>query len=533
MKRAAGILLPVFSLPSAGGIGALGPAAYRWVDFLAAAGQSWWQVLPLGPTGYGDSPYQSFSAFAGNPYFIDPALLAREGLLTAEECAAAHCGSEDAVDYGALYQKRFVLLRTAFSRFTDTAALAAFRAQNAHWLEDYALYTALKTENSQKSWLEWPAEYRLRRPGALAEARRRLAREMEFCIFQQYEFARQWAALRAYAQQKSVGIIGDMPIYVALDSADVWAHRELFDLDENGLPNEVAGCPPDAFSADGQLWGNPLYRWDILQADGFAWWMERLAAGFALFDRIRIDHFRGLESYYAIPYGAPNAKNGRWRPGPGLDFIRAIRSRFGPSGKEGIIAEDLGFLTPAVHTLLRRSGYPGMKVLQFAFDSREESDYLPHNYTRNCVVYTGTHDNDTLCGWLQESAPRADVRFARRYLDIHTRRDAHWHFIRAALASVADLAVIPMQDYLGLGSSARINTPATLGGNWAWRMRRGSDSAALAGRIAQLTALYGRAPKAAEARPKRRTSPPVSNRPASRRGASKEAIHAVHTAHTE
>lgn len=491
MKRASGILMPVFSLPSPYGIGTFGKAAYDWVDFLARAKQTYWQVLPLGPTSYGDSPYQSFSAFAGNPYFIDPDLLVAAGLLSAKECAAAACGSDTKVDYAALYETRFALLQQAFDRFTDDAALTAFWHRHKSWLDDYALYTAIKAANGQHSWAEWPDDVRLRRPDALAKARRTLLREQRFCVFLQYLFFTQWDALKTYAAAKGVHIIGDMPIYVAMDSADVWANSEIFQLDANKQPTEVSGCPPDGFSADGQLWGNPLYRWDVLAQNGYDWWMRRLAASFELFDTVRIDHFRGLESYYAIPHGAPNARNGRWRKGPGLDFIRAIRKQF--RGRQ-IIAEDLGFLTPSVRQLLRRSGYPGMKVLQFAFDTREESDYLPHNYQKNCVVYTGTHDNDTMLGWLQ-TARRADVRFARRYLDIHHRDDEQWAFIRAAIASVADLAVIPMQDYLGLGGEARINTPSTLGGNWVWRMAPGSASDALAARIAGLCSLFGRAPK--------------------------------------
>ena len=491
MKRASGILMPVFSLPSPYGIGTFGKAAYDWVDFLARAKQTYWQVLPLGPTSYGDSPYQSFSAFAGNPYFIDPDLLVAAGLLSAKECAAAACGSDTKVDYAALYETRFALLQQAFDRFTDDAALTAFWHRHKSWLDDYALYTAIKAANGQHSWAEWPDDVRLRRPDALAKARRTLLREQRFCVFLQYLFFTQWDALKTYAAAKGVRIIGDMPIYVAMDSADVWANSEIFQLDANKQPTEVSGCPPDGFSADGQLWGNPLYRWDVLAQSGYDWWMRRLAASFELFDTVRIDHFRGLESYYAIPHGAPNARNGRWRKGPGLDFIRAIRKQF--RGRQ-IIAEDLGFLTPSVRQLLRRSGYPGMKVLQFAFDTREESDYLPHNYQKNCVVYTGTHDNDTMLGWLQ-TARRADVRFARRYLDIHHRDDEQWAFIRAAIASVADLAVIPMQDYLGLGGEARINTPSTLGGNWVWRMAPGSASDALAARIAGLCSLFGRAPK--------------------------------------
>lgn len=489
--RAGGILLPVFSLPSEYGIGTFGRAAYEWVDFLKEAGQSFWQVLPLGPTGYGDSPYQSFSAFAGNPYLIDLELLQEQGLLTAEDCAPCRQPEGRAVDYAALYATRSGVLRKAFQRFQDWTALEEFRRQNRDWLEDYALYMALKEEHGQRPWNEWPRPLRLREGTALTAARTRLAQETAFYAFQQYEFFCQWEDLRAYANRNGVKIIGDVPIYVAMDSADAWAEREIFLLDGEGRPIEVAGCPPDAFSTDGQLWGNPLYRWEVLERDGYAWWLRRLRASFRLFDVVRIDHFRGLESFYAIPFGEATARRGRWCKGPGEDFIRVVRQTF---GRGGIIAEDLGFLTPAVHRLLRKSGYPGMKVLQFAFDSREESDYLPHRYGRNCVVYTGTHDNDTTRGWFGQ-APRADVRFARQYMGLKSGRDQCAQLVRLALASVADLAVIPLQDYLELGSEARINTPSTLGGNWVWRMEPGAADAALAERILALTKLYGRAPK--------------------------------------
>lgn len=492
MKRRCGVLLPVSSLPSPYGVGSFGQAAYEWVDFLAAARQSYWQVLPLGPTGYGDSPYQSFSAFAGSPYYIDLDLLCEQGLLTPEECAApAWAPDACTVDYGALYKHRAPLLHKAFARFSDGEALAAFRAQNAHWVEDYALYMAVKASQGGCSWTQWPAALRLRRPAAIAEARQALAEEIAYYIFEQYVFFTQWKDLKAYAGCRGIEIIGDAPIYVAMDSADTWSRPELFLLNEEGLPIDVAGCPPDAFSADGQLWGNPLYRWDVLKETGYAWWLQRLESSFTLFDIVRIDHFRGFESYYAIPYGAATARNGEWRKGPDVDFVRAVQARF---GRGGIIAEDLGFLTPAVHKLLKASGYPGMKVLQFAFDAREESDYMPHNYRPNCVVYTGTHDNDTTAGWLQ-SARRADVRCALDYLGVKRRGDAVPAFIRAALSSVADLAVIPMQDWLNLGSEARINTPSTLGGNWVWRMEAGACTPELAKHMAHCAKLYGRAPK--------------------------------------
>lgn len=490
--RASGILLPLSSLPGPHGIGTLGREAYRFVDFLAAAGQAYWQMLPVGPTSYGDSPYQSFSAFAASPYYIDLDLLRDEGFLTQGEIDAARLEGEGGVDYAAQFSRRLPLLRLAAGRFDDTyAPYRAFCEKEKDWLEDYALFMALKEENGQQAFSAWPDAVRTRRPGALAAARKRLARQVRAWKVFQYWFSVQWGELRAYAHGRGVRLIGDMPIYISADSADLWAAPHLFQLDAQGRPTEVAGVPPDAFTADGQLWGNPLYNWDVMERDGYAWWLRRLRAGFALFDVLRIDHFRGFESYYAVPFGDKTAVNGRWRPGPGLPFIRALRREY---GKGQIIAEDLGYLTPAVRKLLRASGYPGMKILQFAFDSREESDYLPHRYGRNCVVYTGTHDNDTVQGWMR-SAPRADVRFACEYLHVTDRRQAHWAFARAALSSVADLAVVPMQDYLGLGGEARVNTPSTLGGNWCWRMAQGAASAELAARIARMVKIYGRSPK--------------------------------------
>lgn len=487
--RAAGILLPVSSLPSPYGIGTFGAAAYNFADFLAEAGQKYWQILPLGPTSYGDSPYQSFSAFAGNPYFVDLDKLCEEKLLTAEECAAKPWGKNSKqVDYATIFHLREPLLRLAFSRFKGHSALKKFRAENAGWIEDYALYMAVKAKMELKSWTEWDEDIRLRKPDALKKYERELKGDVDYHIFVQYMFFKQWSELKAYVNSRGVKIIGDIPIYVSLDSADVWANGEFFLLDENRLPIDVAGCPPDYFSADGQLWGNPLYRWDVLKADGYDWWMKRLDASLLLYDVLRIDHFRGLESYYAIPFGSKNARTGEWRKGPGMDFIGEVHKRFGTSN---IIAEDLGFMTRAVQKLLRDSKFPGMKVLEFAFDAREQSDYMPHNYSENCVVYTGTHDNDTIRGWL-ETAKKADVKCSLDYLG-SSKADANWAFIRAAFSSVGRLAIVPMQDYLDLGSSARINIPSTVGGNnWRWRMSKTAASKALAKKIARLTRLYGR-----------------------------------------
>ena len=378
---------------------------------------------------------------------------------------------------------------TAFSNFDARKPLEKFRKKNAAWVEDYALYMAVKAKMGLKAWNEWDEDIRMRRPEALKAWRKKCAQDVDYHIFVQYLFFDQWKALKKYANKKGVSIIGDAPIYVAMDSADVWANPGLFQLDENNVPTEVAGCPPDAFSADGQLWGNPLYRWDVMAKDGFQWWIKRLKANLTMVDVLRIDHFRGLESYYAIPYGDETARNGRWKKGPGMAFIRAIN---GALGKANIIAEDLGYLTPAVKRLLKSSGYPGMKVLEFAFDSREESDYMPHNYQNNCVVYTGTHDNDTVRGWFS-SAAKEDVATALEYLGLKDDKDGNWAFIRAALSSVADLAIVPMQDYLDLGSGARINTPSTLGGNnWRWRMTKDQPTRELAERMNRMAKLYGR-----------------------------------------
>ncbi len=489
--RTSGILLPVSSIPSAYGIGSFSKEAYEFVDFLERAGQSYWQILPLGPTGYGDSPYQSFSTFAGNPYYIDLEELIEEGLLTKEQCEARDFGANEAyVDYEKIYKSRFVVLKEAFdnSRIEENEDFQAFAKENAFWLSDYSLYMAVKDSYKGKSWSEWDEDIRLRRPEAIERYRNQLKEEILFYEFQQYLFDTQWRKLKKYANDRGVKIIGDIPIYVALDSADTWANPELFQLDENRRPTGVAGCPPDAFSATGQLWGNPLYKWDYHKETEYAWWIQRISYCYKLYDVVRIDHFRGFDEYYNIPFGDTTAEFGRWEKGPGYDLFKVMKKKI---GDKPVIAEDLGFLTPTVNQLLKKSGYPRMKVLQFAFDSREESDYLPHNYTANSVVYTGTHDNDTTVGWYQV-INRRDRSFAKKYLNIKSSRELEWNFIRAALGSVSDTAVIPMQDYLGLGSEARINVPSTLGTNWKWRMVKGQIPEGLAEKIYDVCKLYGR-----------------------------------------
>lgn len=491
--RACGILLPVASLPSKYGIGSFSKSAYTFVDTLAMAGQKYWQILPLGSTGYGDSPYQSFSTYAGNTYFIDLDDLVQQGLLTHEECEECDFGSNERyIDYGKLYQYRFRLLRKAYKRsgIEKKDSYQLFADNHKTWLPDYCLFMAVKEHFGGAPWQDWERGIRDRKPDALRRYQAKLAEEIGFHGFLQYVFYQQWMALKTYANQKGIKIIGDIPIYVAFDSADTWASPELFQFDQNNEPVAVAGCPPDGFSETGQLWGNPLYDWKYHQKTGYDWWCRRMAHCHMMYDVIRVDHFRGFDEYYAIPYGSRTAERGEWLPGPGIEFFNKMKERL---GEVDIIAEDLGYLKPSVLKLLKETGYPGMKVLEFAFDSREESDYLPHNYRKNCVVYTGTHDNQTLQGWYQE-LNRKDREYADEYLDLKGRDSAeiHWSFIRPVLASVAKLAIIPMQDYLGLGAEARINQPSTIGGNWTWRLREGEFSAELAEKIRRLTRLYGR-----------------------------------------
>ena len=491
--RGSGMLLPVASLPSKYGIGSFSKSAYEFVDLCAEAGQKYWQILPLGPTSYGDSPYQSFSTFAGNPYFIDLETLIQEGLLTKEECDACDFGDNPHyIDYGKIYENRFDLLRKAYerSKFLGRQEYLDFKKANKDWLHNYGLYMAVKNHFHGVSWNQWDEDIRTRQPKAVERYEDAFSSEIDFYSYLQYLFQKQWTALKAYANSKGIQIIGDIPIYVAFDSADTWANPELFQFTSDGEPIAVAGCPPDGFSATGQLWGNPLYRWDYHEQTGFAWWIRRIRHCFTLYDIVRVDHFRGFDEYYAIPYGHTTAELGKWEKGPGLKLFTALKDALGDMP---IIAEDLGFLTPSVLQLVHDTGYPGMKVLEFAFDSREESDYLPHNYPRNCVVYTGTHDNQTLKAWYQEMSD-TDRNFAIEYMDLEGKNadQVQMSFIRAALASVADTAIIPLQDYLGLGAEARINTPSTLGDNWKWRLTEGEFTHELAAKIRRLAKIYGR-----------------------------------------
>ena len=492
--RASGVLMHISSLPSDYGIGTLGKEAYSFVDFLQKAGQTYWQVLPLCPTGYGDSPYQSFSAFAGNPYFIDLTLLTEQGLLRHEDYNKTFWGnSETEADYSALYQNRFKVLKIAFTEFCKALPQKFYRfcEKNAFWLEDYALFMALKDSFGGRAWQMWSEPLRCREPSAIEQAKQQFSNEILFYKTLQFWFYEQWFALKEYANAHGIGIIGDIPIYVAMDSADLWANPKQFVIDENGICPEIAGCPPDAFSEDGQVWGNPLYDWEYMKSDGYSFWCNRLRHSSKIYDITRIDHFRGFDSYFCIPFGHTTAKGGIWRQGPGIELFHVLEKELGTLN---IIAEDLGFLTDSVRKLLKSSGFPGMKVLQFAFDSREDSDYLPHNYNSHCVVYTGTHDNDTILGWMQNSA-KEDVAFARRYMRIEDDKTANWAMMICAMSSVADTAILQMQDLLDLDSLARMNTPSTLGQNWLWRMEKNMADDALANKLYSLTKLYGRLQK--------------------------------------
>ena len=497
MKRASGVLLPVFSLPSKYGIGCFSKEAYKFIDQLKEAGQSYWQILPLGPTGYGDSPYQSFSTYAGNPYFIDLKTLIKEGLLTKKECKAYDFGDQETkIDYEKIYYSRFKVLKKAFQRFKPDKEYQEFVKENEGWLEDYSLYMAIKDSKDGASWNVWEDSLKNREPEALVKAKEELKDAIDFYKFQQYEFDRQWKKLHAYANKQGIQIVGDIPIYVAFDSADAWAAPEMFQFDEENNPVAVAGCPPDAFSATGQLWGNPLYNWEYHKKTGYEWWIRRIGYCFKLYDVVRIDHFRGFDEYYAIPYGDETAVNGKWMPGPGMDLFQAVEAKL---GRPNIIAEDLGFLTDSVLKMLADSGFPGMKVLQFAFDPSAESAYLPHAYPKNCVVYTGTHDNDTTRGWYH-SESKATRDFAKEYMNVQRMDEDNlaWDFIRVAMGSVADLCITPMQDFLNLDGEARINMPSTLGGNWAWRMKKGQFDKEIVKQMARMTKIYGRLPVACE-----------------------------------
>ena len=496
MERTAGILLPVTSLPSKYGIGCFSKSAYDFVDWLKAAGQSYWQILPLGPTSYGDSPYQSFSTFAGNPYFISLEALIEEGVLTEKECDGADFGSRpNDIHYEKLYKNRYPLLRKAYerSKISENPDYLRFIEENNWWLSDYALFMAVKDRFEGVPWNQWAEDIRLRWGNAMDYYREELYFEIEFQQYMQFKFYEQWNALKAYANENGIRLIGDIPIYVAMDSADTWAHPELFQLDETLTPSAVAGCPPDGFSADGQLWGNPLYRWDYHRNTGYEWWISRLSYCFRLYDVVRIDHFRGFDEYYSIPYGAESAKEGHWEKGPGIDLFRHVEQSL---GWHEVIAEDLGYVTDSVRQLVFESGFPGMKVLEFAFDSRDTgsaNDYLPHNYIENCVAYTGTHDNETITGWFQ-SITKKERQMARDYLCDQTTPDRllHQSFISLIMRSSAKSCIIPIQDYMGYDNTCRINKPSTVGINWRWRLTEDELSEELKEKIQAMDMRYGR-----------------------------------------
>jgi 4-alpha-glucanotransferase len=506
--RSSGILLHPTSLPGRFGIGDLGCEAFHFADFLHAAKQRVWQVLPLGPTGYGDSPYQVFSAFAGNPLLISLESLVEDGLLSSQEWSDAASFPEAQVDYGAVIHFKFPLLRKAFERFQGHSdpstrdALLEFCQQHAVWLDDYALFMTVKDAYGGSAWNQWDPAIALRQPEALRHWRKKLADEIDCWKFWQFLFFKQWKALKQYCKARSIQIMGDIPIFVARDSADVWAHPGLFHLDERGNPTVVAGVPPDYFSATGQLWGNPLYRWDVMAASGYDWWVQRFRAAFELVDMVRIDHFRGFEAYWEVPGHETTAINGRWVNGPGAELFEAVRQALGDLP---IVAENLGLITPEVEALRQKLCFPGMAVLQFAFGSgMPDSEFLPHNYSRNLLVYTGTHDNDTTVGWWNSTGVNDSTRgpeevqrereFVLKYLGVDGR-EIHWAFIRAVLGSVANLAVVPLQDVLGLGSDARMNLPARPSGNWQWRYTPGMLTDGMQERLRELTILYGRAPE--------------------------------------
>ena len=493
MRRSSGVLMHISSLPSPYGVGTMGKDAREFVDFLVKSGQKYWQILPVCPTSYGDSPYASYSTFAGNPYFIDLDLLCEEGLLKKEMYQDVDWGNEpDKVDYGVLYKKRYPILRQATKRFLEnpTDAYEAFCAENAFWLDDYALFMTIKNKNNGLSWNEWEPVYKNHDKTALEKVMQEDSEEIGFWKAIQFLFFEQWKALRTYANERKIDIIGDLPFYVAFDSVDAWAHPELFQLDENRQPLGVAGCPPDGFSPTGQLWGNPLYNWEYHENTGYRWWIQRIGYLTGVYNVLRIDHFRAFEAYFSIPYGAPDASGGEWKEGPGMKLFNAMNEAIGP---QRIIAEDLGYITETLKKLLSDSGFPGMKILEFAFDTREASheDYLPYNYPQHCVAYTGTHDNDTVQGWFKSAQPE-DIRFAKDYLHLDDPLDYHWGMMRALWASSAGLAIVQAQDLLGLGSESRMNTPSTMGTNWCWRALPQCFDDELAMKFGHYTKLYGR-----------------------------------------
>ena len=493
MNRGSGIIMHIASLPGKYGIGTFGKEAYDFGDFMKKAGQKYWQILPLGPTSFGDSPYQSFSAFAGNPNFIDLDILRKDGLLKLEDYDSINFGknSED-IDYGLIFKEKLKILRKAYDNFNlkKIEDLKEFQEKEAYWLDDYSLYMALKNHFDLKSWQTWDEDIRLRKKEAMSRYEVELKEEISYWKFLQYEFYKQWNALKSYVNDLGIEIIGDMPIYVAEDSADVWGNPEAFLLHKKTLkPLEVAGCPPDIFAATGQLWGNPIYDWNYMEKTDYKWWVDRIRQSLNLYDVLRIDHFKGFESYWAIPYGDDTAENGEWVKGPGIKVFNAIKDEL---GDVNIIAEDLGTLTEETIKLRNDTGFPGMKILTFGFDTDSSNPFLPHNYEKNFIVYTGTHDNDTVRGWMETTAPKQQVEKAIEYLSLTKEEGYNWGVIRGVWSSIADISIAQMQDFLNLGNEARINMPSTLGKNWRWRVKEDAFTEELAEKIYKITKIYGR-----------------------------------------
>lgn len=493
MKRSSGILMHVTSLSSPFGIGTFGKEAYEFIDFLKKAGQSYWQILPLGPTGYGNSPYQCFSAFAGNPYFIDFNLLKQQGYLNCNDYENLNYSENSLkVDYESISINKFIVLKKAFLNGKDKekSNVINFYEENKEWLEDYAFYMALKNEFKLLPWQSWPEDIKFRRESAMEIYRKKLKDEINYWVFIQYIFYKQWNDLKSYANSNGIKIIGDIPMYISIDSADAWANSSLFNLDENKNPIMVSGCPPDSFSKTGQLWGNPIYDWEYIISTKYIWWINRFKNNFRLYDMVRIDHFRGFISYWQVPFGDSTAINGSWIKGPAFELFETLKNAFGDSLP--IIAEDLGFLTKEVIDFREAVEFPGMRVLQFAFNPKESSCYLPHKYINNTVVYTGTHDNDTVMGWLENSGEKQEVNYAVKYLKLNKQEGYNWGFIRGAWSSVADLAIAQMQDFIAIGSQGRMNIPSTTKDNWTWRIEKNLLTNELAEKIYDITRLYER-----------------------------------------
>lgn len=495
MKRASGILMHITSLPQDEGIGTFGKRAYQFADFLKTANQRYWQILPLGPVGYGNSPYQAFSAFAGNPYLIDLQKLIDEGLLPKDEeiCLVKNGNDTEKVDFEVISERKMQLLHKAYELNKEDKELIKqieqFKTENASWLEDYSLFMAIKEKHNQVSWQDWETSLKCRERAALDKCKTSFIEEIEFWNFLQYEFFKQWFELKAYVNDLGIEIIGDIPIYVSTDSSDTWAHPELFKLDDDCQPLTVAGCPPDVFTEDGQLWGNPIYDWDYLEGTGYKWWIERMKQNAMLYDMIRVDHFRGFESFWEVPFGEKTARNGKWIKGPGYKLFEAINKAL---GNVAIIAEDLGFITEEVIELRKKTGYPGMSIMQFAFDIKGDSEYLPHNCDKESVAYIGTHDNETIVGWMKNPNNVKQLTFAKRYLRLTKKEGYYWGFLRGLWASPAKLAIAQMQDILGLDNRARMNIPSTVGDNWNWRMKSDAIDEEIIRKLKKLTKIYGR-----------------------------------------